>query len=411
MRSASGARSRGPECLMIDRAVLAKVTAAIGITSLCILQSFLIGALAHPIQEDFPLDDALVGAGFSAYWLIAALTAVPCSRLVIRWGAARSLMVAGVSAGLASMVIPLIASNGVVFVSLVAGTGVTTALATPAMNVVIMSVVNPSRQAFALTAAGASPVFSLMAAGAATGVIGADGAWRLAYMSSGAVAILIALAIGMMRESFVDRAPAPAPAGSASERHSMRPLVLLMLGVAFGNAAIGAATAFLVVTAPSAGVSAASAGVIVALGSGVSIVVRLIVASVVDRAGKDSMPLSAALMLCGTIGFGALGVATLGTGSPVAYYVGALIVLVVSWPWVSLLLHGVLTRYRSDVAAASGIVQTVFFIGGVLGPGLMGLALTVGSVPMAWWCLAVSSGIAATVVALSRKRLPEFVAR
>lgn len=412
MRSERSALSRRSQSPIAERvAVLAKVAASIAITSLCILPSFLLGALAQPIQEDFPLGDALVGAGFSGYWLIAALSAVPCSRLVTRWGAARSLKVAGFVAGSASIVIPMIAMNGVVLISLVAVTGITAALATPAMNVVIMSVVPSGRQAFALTAAGASPVFSLMLAGGATGVVGEGGEWRWAYIISGVIVGFIAFATGMIRGSFSESAAVTASAGGASKRYSMRPLILLMLGVAFGNAAIGAATAFLVVTAPSAGASTASAGLVVAVGSGVSIVGRLIAAGVVDRTGKDSMPLAAALMLCGTIGFIVLGLSAIGAGSRVAYYIGALIVLVASWPWVSLLLYGVLARYRAEVATASGIVQTVFFVGGVLGPGVMGLVLTVGSVSMAWWCLAASSGIAATAVALSRRRLPEFVTR
>lgn len=381
------------------------VIVAIGLNALCILPSFLVGAIAHQVQSDFRLNDFAVGVAFSGFWLVASLAAVPCSRLVKRWGAIPSMQVAGVGAGVASIVIPLASHVDAVFVVLVSISGLAPALATPAVNTVIMSVVAAGRQAFALTAAGASPVLSLMLAGFAASAIGESLGWRWVYIINGVVVTVLAVTLFALRNSF---------RGSVVEKRdiattpSLAPLIVMMVGVGAGNAAVGAATAFLVVAAPSAGVVAASAALAVAVGSALSIVLRLTVARVVDRSERDPMPVVIALMLCGTLGFILLGAASTSDGVPLAYYAGVGLVLVLGWSWVSLLLYGVLARYREEVASASGVVQMVFFIGGVAGPGAMGLLLTLGSFPIAWWCLAVASVIGAVSVAFSLRRLPTF---
>lgn len=376
---------------------------AIALNALCILPSFLAGSLAPWIRSEFAFDDAAVGIAFSGYWLVAAAGALPCTRWVKRWGAPRSLQVAGIAAGIASAAIGLAPQNAVLLVVLVAVSGLVTAVAAPAVNVVIMSMVNSGRQAFAITAAGASPVLSLMVAGLAAPVIGEWLGWRWAYIINAAVAVLLAL--------HAQRLPVPLrrrDSGAAGRRrgHSMTPLAMMMIGVGAGNAAVGAATGFLVVSAPSSGVSPVGAAAAVAAASGASIIFRLALASFIDRMKADPMLVVGLLLSSGAVGF-----VLLGLGTPVSYFTGLSLVLVFGWSWVSLLLYGVLARYRTEVVSASGLVQMVFFVGGVIGPGSMGLLVGAGSYSLAWWCLAGASLVAAGSVWLGRRRLPVFLAK
>lgn len=379
----------------------AQVARAVVLTAVCNLPSFLVSALVPQIRQEFDLGDVAVGAAFSAFWVVASLTAVPCAWLSGRLGPAAALRLAGGLVCAVCAVVALAARSDLGLVLILASGGVAAAIATPAVNIVIMSVVRSGHRAFAFAVASACPVLGLMAAGAIAPVLGGPLGWRGTYLAVAVLAVLCAL---LVRSSDGRRArPAARPAKPEPAR--LRPLVVMMAGVAAGNAGIGASTAFLVVAAPSSGVGHAAAAVAVSVASGVSLVFRLLLGGAVDRRGRDPMLLVSVLMLAGAVGF-----VFLATGAAWAFFVGLALVLVPGWAWISLLNHGVIARYPGAVAAASGVVQTVFFIGGVIGPAAIGAVIGLASYQAAWWTLVAATTVAAVSVLLGRRRLPAFPA-
>jgi cyanate permease len=106
---------------------------------------------------------------------------------------------------------------------------------------------------------------------------------------------------------------------------------------------------------------------------------------------------------------GAGGFALLASTVSWAYLLGLVLVLGPGWSWISLLVHGVMSRYPHAVAPASGVVQSAYFIGGVLGPATMGILIATSSYSVAWWTMGVADVVAALFVVFGGRRLPRFV--
>lgn len=405
----------GPAELMADRSLSAEmadhggavpttrgsavqVTLAVTLNAFCILPSFLLSGLSGPIGGELHLDAAVVGVAFSGFWTVASLTAFPLARLAERWGPVRALRVAGLVATGLCLVFALGARTPVLLVIALAVIGVTPALATPAVNMVIMSAVRTRRRALAFAVASASPVVALMVAGAAGPALEHLVGWRWSFVIAGAAAGVVAVAVRATTSAAAPAAPAAEVAGVR-----IRPLAVMMSGVLAGNLAIGAATAFLVLAAPTEGVPTGTASLAIAIAAGSSIVFRILLALLVDRRGTDPLPLCMVLLGCGACGYAALAI-----GGPAGFLIGLGLVLVPGWSWISLLVHGVMSRYRRAVAAASGVVQIAYFIGGVVGPAVFGALVTVASYRASWWVLVGANAIAITALAVGGRHLPRF---
>jgi MFS family permease len=407
----------------------------VAVVACCALPSFLGGAVVDDVRRAFPFGDTAVGITFSLYWATAALAALPAARLGDRLGPLRSLRIAALLAAVVCVAVGVLAQSAASLALLLVPGGLAAALATPAVNVLIMASVDPRRRAFAFALASCSPPAGLVAAGTMVPVLGHWLDWRVLYV----VAALLALGAALSLRDVDARAAAPGATGAGSpsaerpgrrrargprgrpgptagparlgraaragERAAVRPLAVMMIGVTAANAALGVMSAFLVSAAPSAGVSGTTAAVVLAVGAGASIAIRLGVGRWADGHGRDPLPSVAALMVVGAGGFGLMAVA-----APVPFVVGALLVLGPGWVWLSLFSFAIVTRYADAVAAATGVMQTGFFAGGVLGPVLFGVLSSAVSYRLGWAVLLGASLVAAGVVGLGRARLPPHVA-
>lgn len=385
----------------------------VAVVACCALPSFLGGAVVDDIRRDFAFGDTAVGITFSAYWGLAAVAALPAARLGGRLGPARALRLSGALAAIVCVAVALGGRSAASFGVLLVAGGLAAALATPAVNVVIMGGVHPRRRAFAFAVATCSPPLGMVAAGTLVPALGHWLDWRLLY---GIAAGLAAGAAWSVRDAAPVAVPATTPsarpvprAGRAprdpAERAAVRPLARMMLGVTAANAAIGVMPAFLVSAAPSAGVSGTAAAVVLAVAAAASIALRLLAGRWADGHGRDALPAVVALMIVSAAGFGLMA-----TESRVPFVLGAFLVLGPGWVWLSLFSFAVITRYARSVEAASGVLQTGFFAGGVVGPTLFGLLSSAGSYRLGWAVLACAGLVAASAVALGRPRLPVHAA-
>ncbi len=379
----------------------------VAVVACCALPSFLGGAVVGDVRHSFPVSDAAVGITFAAYWGLAALVALPAARLGSRLGVTRTLRVAGLLSAAVGAAVALLAHSALSFGLLLLGGGVAVALATPAVNVLIMRAVDPRRRAFAFAIATSSPPLSLVAAGTIVPLLGHWLDWRVLY---GVAALMAASAALAVRDRSSAAAGGPTPAGvpgsaggrpPARRSPSLRPLARMMVGVTAGNATIGVMPAFLVVAAPSAGISGRLAAVVMAVAAATSIVARLVMGWRADRSPLDPLISVFGLMVVTVVGFGLMA-----TQQPAAFTFGAFLVLGPGWVWVSLFSFGIITRYAGDAAAASGVIQTGFFAGGVAGPFVFGVLSDVGSYALGWTVLALAVSTAAATVIVGRGRLP-----
>ncbi|WP_239010507.1 MULTISPECIES: hypothetical protein [Rhodococcus] len=75
--------------------------------------------------------------------------------------------------------------------------------------------------------------------------------------------------------------------------------MVMMTGVLAGNVALGGATAFVVIAAPTAGLDIASVSFVVAACACGSILFRLTCALIVDRRGSDPFPVAWMMVVAG----------------------------------------------------------------------------------------------------------------
>jgi MFS family permease len=247
-----------------------QVLLAVIINALCILPSFLVSSTAAVIAADLHLEAVVLGFAFSAFWLVASVAAYPMASRANRWGAVRALQVAGAIAFLTCILLACGARSAGTLVIMLALAGCAPALATPAVNMVIMSSVQVRRRSTAFAVASTSPVIALMLAGIVGSAFESAIGWRPLFVLSGITVLLIAPFItSVVKEhpTGVVTAPESKPATP-----SLRPLVVMMAGVLAGNLALGAATAFMVTAANATGMDLDRASLAVSAGAGASIV-------------------------------------------------------------------------------------------------------------------------------------------
>jgi MFS family permease len=366
---------------------------AVAVLALCALPGFIAGAVVDEIRADLAFSDGALGIAFASFWGSAAIAAAPAGRLVRRIGATASVRLAGlVAAGTSAAVGAFVHSApALILLMLVGGTSI--ALATPAVNVILIGALRPGRRALAFGIAQSSPALAILLAGLAVPGLAQPLGWRPVYLVAAALALAATLLIRGVPGSVAERSP--------SARPNVRPLALMMAGMTAASAAIGALNAFLVASAPSAGVSYEAAGLILAVGAAISIAFRIALGVRADRHGKDPLPLVA-----GLLAGGALGYVMLTAQVPALFVTGALFALVFGWAWISLFGYAVVSRYVDSVESATGVMQTGFFAGGVLGPLAFGMIVEFGTFALAWTALAVAMLVGAATIAGGRRALP-----
>ena len=80
--------------------------------------------------------------------------------------------------------------------------------------------------------------------------------------------------------------------------------------------------------------------------------------------------------------------------------------LVFGWDWMGLFTYAVVNRYADAPETATGMMQTGFFAGGVLGPVGFGLLVETGSFTVGWASAAIGMLVAAVSVHAGRRLLP-----
>jgi MFS family permease len=166
------------------------------------------------------------------------------------------------------------------------------------------------------------------------------------------------------------------------------PLILLALGIGLGSAAAVPLGAFIVETGVAAGLRVEFAGILLAAGSAVGIVVRLALGWLADRRSEGHLRIVAGMLLAGSVGF-----VLLATGVSWLLALGTVLAFGAGWGWHGLFNFAVVKYNPNTPAAATGITQTGAAAGSAAGPSLFGVILESTSYGTAW----LSAGAAALV--------------
>ena len=343
-------------------AVLRPLAVGIAATTVVALPTLLVGGLAVLIQDDLGFGEQQLGVAVAASFAAGAVVAIPAGRMAERIGPRRTTW-RGLAFALASLLgIGFVVREWVTLVVFLVFAGIAVTTVQLGVNVLLARAISPRRQGLAFGVKQAAvPLASLMA-GLALPVIGLTLGWQAAFL-------LGALLVPVVLYFVPDARGRRRNAGAGSKGGSPTPaLILLMIGVALASAGGNSTAAFTVPSAVDRGLEPSLAGLVLAVGSFVGIIVRGGAGWVADRLGRGSLLLVVGLIAVGAVGFVGLAFAD----HPLLIVLCTMLAFGGGWGWGGLILLA-LTRTNPDAPGrAMGIVQMGPTSGAVVGPLLFG---------------------------------------
>lgn len=347
-------------------------------TVLASLPVFLLGGLAVLVRRDLGFGELQLGLAVSVYFSVAAVSAVPAGRVVHRLGSWLSTVTAAGTSGAALLLIAVAPSYGVLLAGL-ALAGTANALAQIGSNEALARVVPARRQGLAFGIKQSAVPAATLLAGLTLPLVGLTLGWRAGF----AGATLLSVGYVLLAPRTPHERPARVPRRRAHFRLRGRaapgPLVLVAVAAGFGSGAASGLGAFLVESAVSGGVAPARAGLLLAVGSALGVVLRLFVGWQADA--RDGRHLDVVAVMLGS---GAAGMALLATGSGLGLVPGTVLAFALGWGWPGLLNLAVVRLHPAAPAAATSVSQAGVFAGGALGPISFGLLVQTWSYRVAW---------------------------
>lgn len=374
-----------------------------------ILPVFLLGSLSFQIRADLRYGEAAAGLVLSAFFAASAVVSSRLGRWVDRVGPRRALGVALAGTVVVHVAIALAARGPVGLAVLAAAGGICNATAQLGANVFIATFLPPHRQGIGFAVKQSAMPGASLVAGMTLPAVGLTLGWRWAF---GAAAVFTAVAWLVVRAGVPATSPRRAAGWATSEASGDRVapardeheapagLVPMAVAAAFATAAAITLGGFFVESAIDAGVDEATAGLVFAAGSVVSIVVRLSVGAAADRRRGDLLDVVAVMLA-----LGALTSVWFTWRTPAAHLVGVPLAFGAGWAWPGLFNLSVVRAAPHVPGRATGITQTGTYVGGALGPVLFGWVAQSASFTAAWWLAAALGLIAAGAVLVGRTRL------
>ena len=372
------------------------VLLAVAVATAGVLPAFLTGGLAVQMRGELGFGAAALGLAVAAFFAVSSLASVVMGRLVERIGAHRGMRLAAAGSAASLFCVALLTGSWAGLVACLVLGGLANAVSHPATNLSLAREVSAERQGLSFGVKQAAiPVATLLAGLAVPGIAVTLG-WRWAFAGGAILALAIAFLV-----------PAGAPGNNVVRRKEeirekdapIAPLVLLALGIGLGSTATAPLGAFIVESSVAAGLQVGTAGLLLALGSAVNIVVRVVFGHLADGMGGGRLRLVA-----GMLGIGVVGFALLATGEIGLILPGTLLAFGAGWGWPGLFNFAVVKTNPRAPAAATGITQTGASGGAALGPLVFGLAVEATSYDVAW-LISGMAALAALAAILAGRRM------
>jgi MFS family permease len=346
---------------------------AVAVATVGVLPAFLTGGLAVQIRDELEFGSAALGLAFAAFFASSSLASAVMGRLVERIGFHRGMRLAATGGAASLLGVALLARSWTGLIACLVLGGLANAVSHPATNLSLAREVSAGRQGLSFGVKQAAIPAATLLAGLAVPSIALTFGWRWAFAGGAALALAVAL--------FVPAGGSGGVVRRLKEERNARvaPLMLLALGIGLGSTATAPLGSFLVESSVAAGLRVDTAGLLLALGSAVNILVRVAFGHLADGMSGGRLRLVAAMLGIGVVGF-----ALLATGESALILPGALLAFGAGWGWPGLFNFAVVKTSPGAPAAATGVTQTGASAGAALGPLVFGLVVEVASYDVAW---------------------------
>lgn len=393
-----------------------------------ILPAFLLGALSVEIRAEVGYGEATAGLIFSSFFIASAVVSSWIGRAIDRVGSRRGFLLALAAVAVVQLLIAAIADSAWLLALLASLAGVANSTAQLSANVYIATQMRYERQGIGFAVKQSAMPGASLVAGVALPTVALTLGWRWVFVLAGLLsAAMVAAVIRWLpdppvaqQESAVgDPGDAETPdrlaaAGCRSDgelgdtrAHDgddtldrggdplRAALLTLAAAAALSTAAAITLGSFFVESGIDAGLAASTAGVAFAVGSLISIAVRLMVGAIADRRPGNMLGVVAAMLA-----LGAASSVIFTIRVPWVQLLGVPIAFGLGWAWPGLFNLSVVRAAPSAPGRATGITQTGTYVGGAIGPVLFGAIAQGGSYAAAWWT-ATALGLAAAVAVLA----------
>jgi predicted MFS family arabinose efflux permease len=369
------------------------VTSILTIT-VTILPGFLPGALAVQLSESLGIAEAGIGLIVGGFFGVSALASSRLGRLVERLDWASATRVAALGAAATLLLTPLLGRSVIMLGLVTVAGGLALALAHPAVNLGIARCTPAARQGLAFGFKHAAIPAATAIAGLGLPIVAIPLGWQWVYVMCAALAVIAALLVPFSPVSFeVEHAGVTRSDVPPKRSSPLSFLVMLAVGAGLGIFGMDALATFLVPYAVDVGFDEGAAGVLLAVGSILGILTRIVMGWLIDRRTAGGL-LTVAVFLA----LGAAGIAVMTIGNDPAIVVGSLVAFMFGWGWSGLFTFAVVVRNPGAPAAATGIAMTGFYVGAAAGPALFGVVAE-ASFTVAWVIMSISLGLGAGLVA------------
>ncbi len=385
-----------------DGASARDLAAVMLVTTTASLPVFLVGTMAVEMRRSLHFGSAALGVAVAFYYLGAAVSSVPASRLVERVGGVRVMRVAVLATAVLLGLLDAETSSVEVLTVLLAASGTLSGSMNPATNLFLARRASPRRQGFAFGVKQSAVPLASVLGGIAVPAVALNLGWRWAF---GFAAVLALLATAVVPAPRVNMAERRRQHRETPQRQVRSPaLVVLSIGLALGVLASSGCTAFLVSGAVSIGYGKGAAGIIAAVAGLAAVTTRIGTGARADRRGGRHFPVVAVMLCLGALGYILLATGTAATSRPV-FALGAVAALGMGWGWNGLFNFAVVHSHPDFPATATGITQVGGRLGGVAGPVLLGIAVANGSYTVAWLVAGLSAVCGAAAMLIGRHLL------
>lgn len=371
---------------------------ASGLTVLGAMAPFLLGAQAVLMQRDLGFGPARLGVAVSVYFGVAALSTVLGVGAFTRWGRRVGLVVAGGLVAVGGLLVATVVHGWWALVLAMAVLGMGNAACQTTANAAVATALPVHRRGLGFGIKQSAVPVAIMFGGLAVPTTTVLLGWRSTFVIVALVGLTVAL-VGAARPVRGPDTTARAAGGLPPDRAPRGPLLLCGVAVTFASAPANFLGSYLASWAHEVGLTVEQAGLLLAVGSVGSVLMRVVTGHRADGRHGANLPVVAGMILVGAVCLVLLGAVP----QPWVVVVFGLLAFAVGWSWPGLILYAVARLGRDAPTQASSVIQAGAFLGGAMGPALLGLVVALLGFPAAWSVAAGSFVVSALLLMAARQ--------
>lgn len=359
-----------------------------------ILPVFLLGSLSIEIRGELGYGESAAGLILASFFAASAVVSSRMGRLIDRVGPRRGLTAALAGVTVLQLLLAGATRHTATLAVLAALSGVCNATAQLSANVFIARDLPVHRQGLGFAVKQSAMPGASLVAGLTLPAVALTLGWRWVFVLGAALAGGAGVLVRATLPAETARTRAEAAAAAAEAPPPRGALGSLAVAAAFSTAAAITLGGFFVESAIDAGIAVGVAGVAFAVGSLISVLVRLGVGVLADRRPGNLLGVVAAM-----IALGALTSVWFTWRTPAVQLIGVPLAFGAGWAWPGLFNLSVVRASPGFPGRATGITQTGTYVGGAVGPVLFGVVAESADYAAAWW-LAAALGLSAAAAVL-----------